>query len=253
MPQPTRRVASCGLEVPRVVLAGVGVTVLLAVVYLGFTEVNRVHTFYFLYGLFDLNGEANVPTWFSALQLAVAGILVGVVAAHLGRVTGMVSPGAAAAWLLAAFLVAMSIDETVGLHEWFGRTIERLMPAAREVTGLRHTGPWMLILGPIALGVVALGVWFGRRHVVDYPQAKPAAFRFLAGLGVMLGAAIGAEILVNFVAGDFHPLTPSRPWAIMITFEEVGEMLGGTLMIWGAIDLLRAHGLRLTTDHDQID
>ena len=111
----------------------------------------------------------------------------------------------------------------------------------------------MLVVAPIALTFFAISVWLGRRYLNDFPTAKPAALRFAAGLGLLLVAAVGAEVLTNFAVGDYHPLTPSRGWAAMITVEELGEMLGGTLMLWGGIELLRAHGLGVLVPLDERD
>lgn len=71
--------------------------------------------------LFDVNTEATVPTWWSAgLLLAVAAVC-----AVLAAVTKTAGGGRARRWgVLGPTFVAMSLDETVALHERLGSVVE---------------------------------------------------------------------------------------------------------------------------------
>ncbi len=226
-------------RVPRIILLLVIVEVALAAIYLAFTEVNRVRQFYTLFEFFDLNREANVPTWFSSLQLAGAAAMVAGLAWHL-RSAGRSAWGV---WALAAFLGLLSLDEAAGLHEFVGRTLERSVSAIGETRlGMKHTGPWMVVALPIGIAAAWFAVVKARRHLADHPGSRSAMSLLVAALVLLIGSAVLPEVLTNF-AGEFHPLQPSRTWALLIAMEELGEMLAGTLLLWSAWLLLRAHGL----------
>ena len=62
------------------------------------------------------------------------------------------------------------------------------------------------------------------------------------GAIVFVTAAAGVESLSNFV--DAHG-TAARA---LVLLEEVGEMIGATIMLWGACGLMRSHGVRLLVD-----
>lgn len=57
----------------------------------------------------------------------------------------------------------------------------------------------------------------------------------MAGAVVFAAAFAGFEVLGNYVGGDVHRL-------VLVPIEEVGEMIGGTLFLWGAYALVKALG-----------
>ena len=185
---------------------------------------------------FDLNGEYNLPSWYSATQLAlIGGLLVIFATVQLRR-------GARAAWALMLGGVAfcfLSLDEATALHENFGYWLDRLRH--RRNTAFDETGFWMLICAPVFLcvfGVLALGArryLRGRRGVV---------IKLMAGAAIFVGAAAGVEALSNFVMPG---TTAAR---LLVLLEETGEMTGATVMLWGVLELIRSHGVRLLVVHD---
>ena len=182
----------------------------------------------------DLNGETNLPSWYSAAQLAlIGGVLIAFAASQLRR-------GARAAWsvMLAGLgFLFLSLDETTSIHEHFGYWLDHLRH--RRDTVFAQTGFWMLICAPLFLGGLAIigwGAWrflAGRRAIVA---------TLVIGAIVFVAAAAGVESLSNFV--DAHG-TGARA---LVLLEEVGEMIGATIMLWGACGLMRSHGVRLLVD-----
>lgn len=178
----------------------------------------------------NLNAEANLPTWYAAGQL----MLIGVLLTALGAV--LIDRGTRAAWAIgvagAGFLL-LSLDEATGLHERFGYWLDR---TSRKATLLHETGFWMVVCAPLflvalaALGVAARRCLAGRGRIVR---------RFAVGAGVFVFAAAGVEAMGNFVAA-----IPALARA-EVMLEEVGEMIGATIMLWAAIELARSHGVRL--------
>jgi hypothetical protein len=180
---------------------------------------------------FDLNGEANLPSWYSAAQLALIGGLLCTFAIHELR------RGARAAWAVllggAGFLF-LSLDETTSLHENFGYWLDHLKN--RRETTLHETGFWMLICAPIFLAGVALVGWAARRYLRG---RAGVVIKFAIGSCVLVAAGAGVEMLSNFV-------TPQGTAARgLIMLEEVGEMAGATIMLWAVVDFLASYGMRL--------
>ena len=179
----------------------------------------------------DLNSETNLPSWYSAAQLAlIGGLLITFAAIELRR-------GARVAWALLLGGVGfcfLSLDETAGLHEQFGYWLDHIQ--TRRGTSLHETGWWMFICAPLFLAGLAL-VGYAARH---YLRGRAAiVVTFTIGAMVLVAAGAGVEMLSNFV-------TPHAAAArALVLIEEVGEMMGATTMLWAVLDLLRSHGVRL--------
>ena len=193
-----------------------------------------------LLNFFDLNAEANLPSWYSAGQLAlIGGLLVVFAAAQLRR-------GARAAWAVMLAGVAfcfLSLDETTSLHENFGYWLDHVRH--RRDTVFAETGFWMLICGPAFLGALVLVGLAARRYLRG---RRGVVTKLAIGAALFVAAGAGVEALSNFA-------TPQGTAArLLILAEEMGEMLGATTMLWGVCELMRSHGLRLlVSDHGDAD
>jgi hypothetical protein len=178
--------------------------------------------------LFDVNTEATVPTWYSAgLLLVVAAVCVvlGVVFAAAGRC------GAARWGALALVFVAMSLDETVALHERLNSGVSDTLDV--EATGaLRH--PWVIAGVFLAAALVAVAAW----AIVTLPRQR--RLWVALGLGIFIGGALGLEALSGVVldaAGD------DLEYAVVTWAEEAAEMVGALVAccaLLAALDV-RAH------------
>ena len=194
-----------------------------------------------LLNFFDLNGETNLPSWYSAGQLAlIGGLLVAFAATQRRR------RETRAAWslmLAGGVFLFLSLDEVSSLHENFGYWLDKLQH--RRDTVFVETGFWMLFCAPlflVAIGLLAIGA---RRYLWG---RKSVAMKFAAGIAIFIVAAAGVEALSNFA-------TPHGAAARgLVLLEEMGEMLGATVILWGVCELLRGHGVRLmATDADDGD
>jgi hypothetical protein len=185
----------------------------------------------------DLNGEQNLPTWYSSVQWFLVAALLGVFA---WKNVGMREAGS---WLLLALpsvFLFFSLDEVAQIHEWLGDKSDILLPGSdRANTPFFHTGIWMFVLGlPFLAFFVAL-ILSMRAY---FRRAPGSLVRMFAGMAVMLAGTIGFETLHNFVdPGSIYG-------ALQIAFEETCEMLGATLILWGSYELLRGHGLTWSLD-----
>ncbi len=178
---------------------------------------------------FDVFSEGNLPTWWSV------GLLVITAVAH--AVTGALAlvkrvRGAWAWFVSAAVLGALSLDDHTSLHE----RLERV--GQSWVTFERFPGYW-LVPG-IAAGIVvavALGL-------LAYRLQGATRWCMIAGLGLLLGAAMGMELIQGLLVaeGESGPL-----YVLVLHAEELGENLGVLLMLTAAI-----RSLNITREADRL-
>jgi hypothetical protein len=167
--------------------------------------------------LFNLDREYNPSSWFSALQLAAAG-LVCVVAFHRDR---RVTSGRWLWWILAAGFCYASFDEAMVVHErvLIGQAPEALAAAS----SLRGVPPWQIVLAPgVALASLAFASIFASRFA-DRPECWMPATGGLALWG-------GAFVLEGTVTTAFMP---GGLYEFEVALEEFMEMAGATLVLFG--------------------
>jgi len=179
--------------------------------------------------LLKVGEESNLPTWFSSIQLFMIGLVLATIALR------DIERHRPETWTLAAvplLFVFLSLDEVAMFHERIGNLIQ-------AETGLGsgwRTGPWMFFFLPLIglLAVVAAWQFWpylrGRREAIGL---------FGVGLAVLVFAAVGLEFTANFVAEG------SLAHKGLGFAEEYGEMVAATLMLWGALVVVRAEGIRL--------
>jgi hypothetical protein len=131
--------------------------------------------------MFELNTEANVPTWFSAVQLAFASLLAwGCASLHRSR--GL---GGTASWrLVAGALLFVSADEVAQFHEQISFQVRQTL----DTDGLLRFA-WVIPYGGAVtvLALVLFGWW----------RSLPAATRrmlVLCGTMFVVGA-LGLELV----------------------------------------------------------
>lgn len=171
-------------------------------------------------GWFDVNTEANIPTWFSMMLLATAATLAAAIA--LGRhPVGLTRPYH---WFgLGALMLAFSLDEVVQLHEEANR-LDRIF----DLGGI-FVFAWVI---PGSLFVLVAGVVF-LPFLRDLP---PAVRRGILGAGALfVFAALGLEFVEAAVveqrAGE-HGMA----FKVIGHLQETMEMLG---VVWLIVVLLR--------------
>lgn len=167
--------------------------------------------------LFDLDKEANVPTWFSGLLLAMA--------AALAAVTWRFepSPFRRRYWLvLAAVFTLFSLDEVAGLHEGLNR-----LQGVLDTSGPLFFA-WVI---PATIAVVAFGLWM-------LPFLGDLDRRLSIPLVVAGGIYVGGALLLEFVEGAlFVPgEEETLTYEMVANTQEFFEMVGVALFI-GALFL----------------
>jgi len=175
--------------------------------------------------LFRLGQENNIPTWYSSSQLLVVGLALMLFAHRRSQRMGWFD------WRLALppmFLLLLSLDETASLHERMGEGLETLLASMNTGTGMR-VGTWTLICGPLFL----IGLWLLARLTKPiWHSYRPVARKFAVGFALLFVSAVGGELIMSAVPAD------SIAEKAETFFEELGEMVAVTIMLWAAWDLL---------------
>jgi hypothetical protein len=164
---------------------------------------------------FYVDYESNVPTWYSAFQLALAaGLLAMVAAVKTARHAPFRRHWAA----LSLIFFLLSIDEVAMIHEYPIDPLRRALGAG----GLLYY-TWV-IPGAAFVALVGLGFCRFLRHL---PERTRNGF-LLAG-AVFVGGAIGVEMLSGLQADLYGE--ENFIYAMIITVEELLEMIGIVLFI----------------------
>lgn len=181
--------------------------------------------FVFFTRLIDLDGEANLPSWYSSIQLFFVGILWSFL------IYEKVEREDKSTWellLIPILFLMLSLDESAQIHEYIGLKSDALLPTGRRSDTLfQETGIWMFLLPPFLIGLV-FRLYVNAKRFFSVP--KEISFRFMVGFLIFIGSAAGVEIFSNFM-----------DWflSLEIALEEGGEMMGVTILLWATWDLLR--------------
>jgi hypothetical protein len=172
----------------------------------------------------DVDGEGNLPSWYSVVLMALAAVVVALVAAQRRRAEAH----DVHAWhLLAAVVALMSLDEMVSLHEATGKLLD-------DRVDLPVLGKYAWVVPGAAATVVAA------RVLVRAVRGLPALTRrrLVASASVFIGGALGVEVLEalllndgrNYLGDGMHVLTGA---------QELLEMLGVILFLYALLAELR--------------
>lgn len=179
--------------------------------------------------LVDLGKERNLPTAFASLQLLVIG---GFLASFAREQLAQVRPGSWMLWLLPLLFFLLATDEVIGIHEKTGLLIDELVPAVeRDHLIFSDTGIWMFAIGGPFILITTSFIYLMRSYFTAPGVLSKAAL----GFGVFMGGAIGIETLSNFVESG------STAHTIQVVVEEGAELVGATVIMWAAHDLLSSH------------
>jgi len=174
--------------------------------------------------LFYLDNEASVPTWYSSMGLMLASTLLVAIGALRYRERDPFRYH----WLaLGVLFLLLSMDEVAMIHEYpIDLLRERL-----HATGLLYYA-WV-IPGAAFVVLVFLGLLNFLRHL-----DRGVRFGFVAAGAVFVGGAIGIEMLSGLHASRFGE--DNLGYALIITCEELCEMLGVVLFIHVLMGVLSA-------------
>lgn len=179
---------------------------------------------YGLVPLFSLDGEANIPAWYASGTLLLSSLLLALIAAA-ERGSGN---RYRRHWIgLSLIFLLMSIDEAAAIHE---ETIQPLREALNAGGIFYFT--WVILGAAFAL-VVFMGYL---RFLASLPRG--IAGLFLAGGALYVAGALGLEM----GGGQYAEVYGERnlTYAMITSFEELLEMLGILVFIYGLASYLSA-------------
>lgn len=192
--------------------------------------------------LVDVMSERNIPTWYMTATLFLGGVLAAVTT-YLMRNAGVRGARVWAWRAVAAFMIVLSIDELVSVHEQVGRWLRPFVePALQAMAGssldsILRTG-W-IVPGIVVLSGVAIALFLWGR-LVPRRVGVPVGTGFL----IMVAGGLGMEIVGSIVYD--YPI----PLLVAGHIEELLEMWGAAVMTFGLSRALgwSAHSgtLRLT-------
>jgi hypothetical protein len=166
--------------------------------------------------LFNLNNEMNVPAWYSSSTLLLYSILLGLIANHKMRE----GDGYFRHWVgLALIFVFLSLDEAISIHERLIAPMHLLLGGASGFFYFPWVIPYMI--------VVALFLLVYWKFIIDLTPTIRKLF-FMAG-AIYVGGALGMEMIDGFY---FDVYGRDLTYELLVTIEEVGEMLGIVIFIY---------------------
>jgi hypothetical protein len=173
----------------------------------------------------DLDGESNLPEWFSTIQLWMVATVFGLTAWK------EFNPRKLAPWslvLAAAAFAFLSCDEGAMVHERIATLFDHTVKDRSQSTYFGRTGVWVIILGPLLLALAVANLcamWTYLRG------RKLVTVLGIVGFSMFIGGAVGVETYSNRLTEGtdiyFHT----------VMLEELLEMGGVTLMLCGALRL----------------
>ncbi len=174
---------------------------------------------------FDLDSEANLPTWYSSVALLFSSFLLAIIAwAKRGGGDRYALHWAA----MALLFLGLSLDEASGIHEM---PIEQLRAALHAKSIFYFT--WVI---PGA-GFVGFFLLAYLRFLAHLPPST--RWLFLLSGAIFVGGAIGVEMISGYYSYYYGEATWGN--ALITTVEEVLEMLGIVLFIYALLQYIKSH------------
>jgi len=173
--------------------------------------------------LFNANGEANIPAYYSALALLACGVVFGAI----GATEREASRAAARRWTGLAVVAALaSLDEAAGIHETVGELIDRAF----------SPGGYFYFVWVIPAAVVVLAMALAYRPFVAH--LEPSLRRALVlGAALWAGSALFLELVEGRLISSGYGVGSFRQ-GVVGSLQETGEMLGLLIILDGLLRYL---------------
>ena len=171
--------------------------------------------------LLNLNGEANLPSWYSAALLLAAAALLAVVWRTSPAVSGSGRPYWAG---LAAVFLFLSADEAAEIHE--------MLNPLREHFGSGGLLYWAWVV-PYGIAGLAFAAAYAR-FLMRLPSRT--ARLFVAAGVLYVGGALGLEMAGGMAMERVGRGTLTV--VVLYTLEELAEMSAAVLFVYALLDYL---------------
>lgn len=197
----------------------------------------------------DLDGEKNIPSWYSSIQYFLVACLWAIFASAFFDKNDKKS------WFLPIIIlvfIILSLDEIIGIHEWVVLKIVIFVASGSFIGGdfkegvifTANDGPVsILVIGTVFLFFI--GIPFILIMIVmikglkQYVKGRPYVIRrYSIGVIMLVISAVGFDI-VSFI------LKTETYFILAQCFEELGEMIAVTFFLWAIYDLLISYNFSL--------
>ncbi len=183
--------------------------------------------YYFLAQAFNVDGEGNIPTFYSFLGLLFSSLLLGVIA----YAKSLDSCRYKHHWKILSFIfLYLSLDEVSQWHEKLVNPMRSLINA----TGLLYFS-WVVPMGFL----VAIFLLSYSKFLFHLPVSTRKLF--VAAGALYIGGAIGAEMLGGDIVYTTGGSSETLPYLIVATIEELLEMLGIVVFIHALISYIKTY------------
>ncbi|MFD1754678.1 multidrug transporter [Rufibacter sediminis] len=198
---------------------------------------------YYVTGMFYFDGEKNIPTYFSSINLLISATLLFLIARYVKFST---QPQYHRKWSwLGWIFVWLAMDELFALHEVTAKPMRLLLQKAlqQENLGMFHFA-WFV---PYGFAVLCVGFYY-KNFLFSLPKKTFYSF-LVAGVTFMAGA-VGMEMVSGFVVNNGL----LSIYKIITTLEESLELLGIIYFIYSLVQYLEGQtNLRNVTIHVTVD
>ncbi|WP_210463021.1 hypothetical protein [Rufibacter roseolus] len=182
---------------------------------------------YYVTGMFAMDGERNIPTYFSAINLLVSAILLFTISRH---VKNSAKPRHHRKWYLMGCMFAwLSADELFSLHELLVKPTRGFLKQSLQQDNLGYLNfAWFV---PYLLFFMLVGLYLVK-FVLSLPRTT--LLRFIGAGAIFIAGAVGMEM----IGGDFMADKGSRislVYKMFTSVEEVLEMLGIIFFIYSLL------------------
>lgn len=175
--------------------------------------------------LFNVDAEANIPTWYASVSLLVCSGLL----AAIAQIQAHDATPKASDWrTLSGIFLFLSIDEFASIHELLIDPVRDTLGA----TGIFYFA-WVI---PYSIVVVLLGIRF-LKFLTQLPAQTQRAF-ILAG-ALFVGGALGMEMIDGLYASVYGKA--NFTYAALTNLEEFLEMLGIVVFIHSLLVYLKRY------------
>lgn len=169
----------------------------------------------------DLDGEVNLPTFYSSFLLLASALLLGIIAWTKGRQTPHYW-----SWVsLSAIFVYLAVDEATKLHEL-------LIVPLRD--NLQLGGIWFYAWVIVAIPLLILLAILFLPFIIQLPRKTKVSFLLAALLYV--GGALGLEMVSGAIVSQLG--NRNIIFMVLTTIEETLEMTGVIVFIYGLLDYI---------------
>lgn len=171
-------------------------------------------------GLFNMNSEVSIPTWYAQTLLFVSSVLF--------FINGLAHPKLRKYWYgLAGIFLFVSIDEGSAIHELLTAPMRKLLDIS---SGYLYYS-WFIVYGLLFVFLVAIFFRFYTR------LAHRTKMLLFVAAALFLSGAIGLEAIGASIAAKSGET--SNAYSFITVAEETLELLGTSVLVYGLLINLR--------------